>query len=358
MTAPNTATLARPPVAAQPIAASTEVGALGVVHLKRLWSRALAPRRDDTPETAVREWRALHVLFSGLELGLEETLRHLGATRPSFAAFEDWVLARNGGALDPRAVARINAALSGQAPPPDAQAAIDAVDAMPPVLGPDDLAHWHEHGWVVLPDAIPPDACRASAQAIWQALDMDPGDPATWTRRRPLQQCVFVQLFRHPALDANRRSRRIHKAFAQLWGTADLWTTTDRVGFNPPEHVQGPFPGPFIHWDVSLSRPIPLGVQGLIYLTDTAADQGAFALVPGMHRTIDAWLDALPPGADPREAAMRDLEMTPIAGQAGDLILWHHALPHGPTPNRTDQPRLVHYVKMFPADFGYDPVWL
>lgn len=342
---------------ASPVADLTEVGTLGVVHLKRLWSRLLS-REWAATEDAASEWRATNVLFSGLELGLEETMRHLVSVQPSFAAFEAWVLERNGGAVDPAVVARINAALTGQAPPPEAQADTAAIEAMPPVLSPEDLAHWDEHGWVILPDAIPPEACRATAQAIWDVLDMDPDDPATWHDQRRVQQCVFVQLFRHPALDANRRSRRIRKAFAQLWGTAELWVTTDRVGFNPPETPQRPFPGPGIHWDVSLTTPIPLGIQALIYLTDTTAEQGAFALVPGMHRTIGAWLDALPPGHSPRAFAAQHLEMTPIAGKAGDLILWHHALPHGPTPNRADRPRLVHYVKMFPADFGYNPVWL
>jgi hypothetical protein len=342
---------------ASPVADLTEVGTLGVVHLKRLWSRIISKERVAIEDDA-REWRATNVMLSGLELGLEETMRHLGVVQPSFAAFEAWVLERNGGAVDPAVVARINAALTGQAPPPEAQADIAAIEAMPPVLSPEALAHWEEHGWIILPDAISPEACHATAQAIWDVLDMAPDEPATWDDQRRVQQCVFVQLFRHPALDANRRSRRIRKAFAQLWGTADLWVTTDRVGFNPPETPQRPFPGPGIHWDVSLTTPIPLGIQGLIYLTDTAAEQGAFALVPGMHRTIGAWLDALPPGEPARTFAAQHLEMTPIAGKAGGLILWHHALPHGPTPNRADRPRLVHYVKMFPADFGYNPVWL
>lgn len=339
-----------------PVADLTEVGTLGVVHLKRLWSRFLSRERATT-EAAACEWPATHVLLAGLELGLEETMRHLGSVRPTFAEFEAWVLARHGGALDPGVVARINAALTGQAPPPDARAAIADIEAMPPVLGPEDLAHWEEHGWVVLHDAIAPEACRATAQAIWDVLDMAPDDPAGWSHWRDVQQCVFIQLFRHPALDANRRSRRIHKAFAQLWDTADLWVSTDRVGFNPPETPQRPFPGPGIHWDVSLTRPIPFGTQGLIYLTDTAAEQGALAVVPGMHRTIDAWLDALPPGESPHDVAARTLEMTPIAGKAGDLIVWHQALPHGPTPNRADRPRLVHYIDMFPANFGYNPLW-
>jgi hypothetical protein len=340
-----------------PIAGKMEVGALGVVYLKRLWSFWVSGRQW-APEDKVSHWRAMNVLFSGLGLGVEETLRHLGKTQPGFEAFEAWVLERNGGSIDPAVIARMNAALTGAAPPAEAVVHMQAIEQAPPVLSADDLAHWAEHGWVVLHDAISPQACQATAQAVWDAQGMSPDDPAGWNGVGPKQQCVFVQLFRHPVLDANRRSARIHKVFAQLWGTADLWVSTDRVGFNPPVTPQRPFPGPGIHWDVSLVQPIPLGIQGLIYLTDTAADQGAFALVPGMHRTIGPWLDAVPPGETPHTHAARTLEMTPIAGRAGDMILWHHALPHGPTPNTTDQPRLVHYMKMFPADFGYQPDWL
>lgn len=339
-----------------PVAAFDDTGALGVVYLKRLWSLWVS-HHASPPEDVVADWRATSVLFSGLGLGLEETLRHVATTAPSFAEFESWILARNGGAIDPLVVARLNATLTGAAPPPAVQSWLDGIDAAPPVLTPEDLAHWQEHGWVVLHDAISADACRATADAIWQAQGMTADAPDNWGWG-PLQQCVFVQLFRHPALDANRRSARIHKAFAQLWGTADLWVSTDRVGFNPPETPERPFPGPGIHWDVSLVQPIPLGIQGLIYLTDTAAEQGAFALVPGMHHTIGDWVAALPPGVNPNHLAAETLTMTPIAGRAGDMILWHHALPHGPTPNRSDRPRLVQYMKMFPADFGYQPEWL
>lgn len=338
------------------VADIAETGALGVIYLKRLWSLWSA-RRSSPAEDVVRDWRATHVLCSGLGLGLEETLRHVGTHTPSFSEFEAWILDRNGGSIDPLVVARINAALTGAPPPEDVRRQLEAIDAAPPVLSPQDLEHWAEHGWVVLHDAISPEACRATADAIWQEQGMSPDRPEGWGKG-PSQQCVFVQLFRHPALDANRRSARIHKAFAQLWGSADLWTTTDRVGFNPPESCGVPFPGPGIHWDVSLVQPIPLGIQGLIYLTDTAADQGAFALVPGMHRTIGDWLGTLPPGTNPNHHAARTLTMTPIAGRAGDLILWHHALPHGPTPNLSDRPRLVHYLTMFPAEFGYQAEWL
>lgn len=334
-----------------------EIGSLGVVSLKRLWARWIGGHAV-TAECAADEWRIAQLLLGGLGLGQEQVMRYVLGQRPDFATFEDWIVANNGGSFDPDWIARLNAALTGAPPPSATLRQLHAIEAAAPVLDADDLAHWHDQGWVLLRGAITPEAAHACAEVVWRAQRMSPDDPTSWGHFGPHQQCVFVQVFRHPALDASRRSPRIHKAFAQLWGTADLWPSTDRIGFNPPESSGVPFPGPGIHWDVSLVQPIPLGIQGLIYLTDTDPDQGAFALVPGMQRTIGDWLRTVPPGVDPRQHAVDTLTMTPIGGQAGDMVLWHHALAHGPTPNRASQPRLVQYLKMFPADFSFCPEWL
>nr|WP_246483388.1 phytanoyl-CoA dioxygenase family protein [Paenacidovorax monticola] len=42
----------------------------------------------------------------------------------------------------------------------------------------------------------------------------------------------------------------------------------------------------------------------------------------------------------------------------GDLIIWHHALPHGSRPNTTRQPRLVQYINLFPADAQVQENWV
>jgi ectoine hydroxylase-related dioxygenase (phytanoyl-CoA dioxygenase family) len=94
---------------------------------------------------------------------------------------------------------------------------------------------------------------------------------------------------------------------------------------------------------------------GVLYLTDTAAEQGAFRLVPGFHRRLDAWLDDLGE-QDPRSLDLED-EAVPIAGRAGDLIICRHDLPHGASPNRAGSPRLVQYLSMFPPWFEEQSVW-
>jgi hypothetical protein len=85
-------------------------------------------------------------------------------------------------------------------------------------------------------------------------------------------------LLRHPAFIANRRAPRLVKAFAQLWGREDLWATVDQGGFNPPENDRWKFPGPHVHWDVSIAKPHCFGVQGILYLTDTAVRSGSIQL--------------------------------------------------------------------------------
>jgi ectoine hydroxylase-related dioxygenase (phytanoyl-CoA dioxygenase family) len=155
-----------------------------------------------------------------------------------------------------------------------------------------------------------------------------------------------------------RNSPRIHKAFAQLWGTADLWVTTDRVGFNAPEREGFMFPGPHLHWDVSVKTPIPLGTGGILYLTDTPPEQGAFTVVPGFQRWGEAWLNALPRGADPRRQDLYALGPRAIGGRAGDLVIWHQALPHGASPNRGTRPRMVQYVNMFPTRVEEHEEWI
>lgn len=339
---------------AEPLPAATETGLLGVYQLKRAWARQLA-RQQGRFDADPRDFRRDHLVFDALGLGLEQTIQHLGRAALSFEEFERWIVATTGG-VSQRQVARINAAIAGTGYPDDIKQWLAAVEAAEPVLSADDLAFWDEHGYVILHDAVPADSREAATQAVLDHIGARLDEPDSWYQ--PSHRSIMVQYFQHPAFTANRRSPRIHKAFAQLWGTADLWVSTDRVGFNPPERPGWPFQGPRLHWDVSLHQPIPLAAHGILYLTDTAADQGAFTLVPGFHRRIGDWLAQLPPGADPRKQDLYALGPTPIAGRAGDLVIWHDALPHGASPNRGRMPRIVQYIRMYPTRQEFADVWV
>jgi hypothetical protein len=337
-----------------PLAEPTEMGTLGVYQLKRLWSRVMRQRQGQ-PTSAGKEAQIEHVVLDALGVGLEETMQLLFQAGWSFAEFEQWIIDTTGGESETQ-IARINAMVTGTECPPETARWLAEVETDEPVLSAADFAFWDEHGYVIVHEAVQESSREAATRAILDHVGATADDPESWYK--PNDHGIMVQLFQHPAFMANRQSRRIHKAFAQLWKTADLWVSTDRAGFNVPERPGFMFRGPDLHWDVSLARPMPFGTQGILYLTDTEPEQGAFTLVPGFHRRLDAWLDAMPPGADARQQDLHALGSKPIAGRAGDLIIWHHALPHGSRPNRATRPRIVQYINMRPARMEVREAWI
>jgi len=319
---------------------------LGIEELHTYWACQCAPgSAAPLPQDVVK------TLLAGLRLNVLETLRYLHQHKPGFAQFEAWICERNGGEFEDAALDRLRRALAGEAVGTEV-GDLDGVEG----LSADDLAHWDEHGYVILRNAITSEAAESTELAIYDFLGMDRDDPESWYRQS-LGHSIWVPLLRHPAVVANRRSPRIHKAHAQLWGREDLWVTIDQVGFNPPERPDWMFPGPHLHWDSTLAEPHCLELQGILYLADVAADQGAFSCVPGFHRELKPWLKSVPAGVNPNDHARRTLTMRPIDARRGDMVIWHHLLPHGSSPNRAQRPRVVQYMSLRPTRYAYTEEW-
>jgi hypothetical protein len=220
------------------------------------------------------------------------------------------------------------------------------------VLGASGRRSFDVDGYVVVHGAISRDDAAATVELICSHLGADVDDPATWYRPHPDRHGIMVQLFQHEQLQRNRTAPRVAAAFAQLLGRSDLYPLSDRVGFNPPINDRFAFPGPHLHWDVDLVPPVPFGLQGILYLTDTPPEQGALAVVPGFHHRIESWLAGLPAGVDPQHEDLDALGPRAVGADAGDLVVWHQALPHGATPNRGRSPRFVQYVNHLPIGRG------
>lgn len=319
-----------------------------VEGLEAYWARFVEHRAD-----VAANHIADRLLLDTLGLGNQEVLRFLLNDRPDFDGFRRWIV-DTAGLPDPLLLDRYNAHRQGRSPGPEAQATLDAIDAMPPVLDAADLATWDKTGIVVLRCAITTEQAATAASFVWDAAQASPDDPTSWYGNSV--DGIMIPHYRHPSLDAARRNPRIRKAFAQLWGRADLWMAIDLVGFNPPITARRGFRGSPLHWDVSLARPIPFATQAVLYLTDTAADQGAFRAVPGFHHRIDDWLDTLGT-TDPRSIDL-SAEAVSIPGKAGDLVIWRQDLPHGASPNHAVSPRLVQYLTMYPPDLEVREEWV
>jgi hypothetical protein len=218
-----------------------------------------------------------------------------------------------------------------------------------PGLSDEQRTFWDEQGYLVLRELVPLDLCRAAEQATWEFIVKDPDDPETWYAEME-NRSIVSSMYHHQSLWDIRQHPPVHEMFSSFFGSEKLWVDINQTGMNPPERGEWTFHDRYkLHWDIPVRPPFHFYVQGMLYLTDTPADQGAFALKPGFHKKLDRWLAALPEEQWPERFAPEDIEAEPVAGKAGDLIIWNSLLPHGATPNRAKRPRMVCYLTMFPA---------
>ena len=117
------------------------------------------------------------------------------------------------------------------------------------VLSPQNIADFEQNGYLVLPDAVPPQNLRAVIDAMFDFLGMDENNPDDWYRL-PLTPGGMVEMYQHQALWNNRQNERVYGAFADLLQTENLWVTIDRANLKPPQNPAHPdydHKG-FMHW--------------------------------------------------------------------------------------------------------------
>ncbi len=325
---------------------------LGILHLKRYWEKEIAKKEGTLATDALlEEWNTDITMLAALGLGLEQTIKQIYHSTADFNSFEQWVLDINNGRLVQEKIEDFN------------KSVINGINVLnisgtSTLLTDAEINFWNENGYLVIRNAVPKEDCEIAVDIICNYIGIKRNDPATWYNEHPMKQGIMVQLFQHSQLEKNRRSEKIKLAYEQLWKRKDIWLNTDRVGFNPPETTNWKFPGPGLHWDVSLLLPIPFGVQGILYLNDVASNQGAFTLVPGFHHKVEGWLKNLPLNVNPRNEDIHALGTKPIVANAGDFIIWHQALPHGSSPNTSALPRFVQYINYAPANMEFREEWI
>lgn len=328
------------------LVSSEDLGGGGIYHLLRLWQKVQLQKGGESLPLLAHEWLLDKALLDLSGIGLEPGLKAL-YQNDDLQTFIKLILqttkltAEDIGVINQR-LRDLSLGIARTVTP----------GVLPPniVLSDAQLDFWHREGYLVIPQVLSVEQCAATRALIWQQLGANEKEPQTWYQSHALMQKIMLQLFRHPQLDANRQAPKIRQVFEQLWQRTDLVMTTDRVSFNPPETPTWHFPGPDMHWDMPLQLPIVFATQGLVYLTDTSAEQGAFCCVPGFHLKIENWL--LEQNKTDIELQQQDWHEWPvksIAAKAGDLIIWHHALPHGASPNRGKLPRMVQYINFYPV---------
>jgi len=215
------------------------------------------------------------------------------------------------------------------------------------VLSEDDWRFWTENGYVVIKNAIPKEQAAESAAFIWEFEGKDPNDRATWYRTadthhkmRELNNAGMVEVYNNQILWNNRQCEKIHRTFADIWGTEKLWVSIDRANLNFPVRPGHEHKG-FIHWDYD-PETNPQYVQGVLALTDqTDENMGGFQCIPELYRAYDSWKLSQPKDRNRFQPDTTGFTPTKVKMEAGDL---------GIRPNHSDKVRVAQYITMIPAD--------
>lgn len=210
-----------------------------------------------------------------------------------------------------------------------------------------DKQRFDEQGYLLVEGLVDEAHCKAVRQTICAHLGIAEADPATWPRSRGHG---VINLFHAQALWNVRQLPPVHQAFAALHGTQSLWVGTDRVSFKVRDAAHtGSGPAEPIHWDGDPAKLTRRSLQGLLYLTDTSAEQGAFCCVPDIYRHLDDYLARHPEHASGRRPDVAEDQIEVVPGPAGSMVIWDRRLPHSSTHNLTDRPRWVQYIAMDPV---------
>lgn len=224
------------------------------------------------------------------------------------------------------------------------------------ILTEDDWESWRRNGYLHLRDVVPAKLLEPVIDLAWEFQEMSPDDPESWYRREParigMEELNFsgmVEVYNHQALWDVRQHPKIHRIFADLWGTEKLWVTIDRLNLNLPVRPGNDFRG-FIHWDIDTGRdPLPVNLQGVLSLSDSTVETGGFQCVPEIYRNFSQWVRTQPSDRNTWMPDVAGCEVLQIETRPGDMLIWNSLLPHGIRPNRSNRPRLAMYITMFPA---------
>ena len=118
---------------------------------------------------------------------------------------------------------------------------------------------------------------------------MDPRDSKCWycpqlreNNMRELNNSRLVECYKNQLLWNNRQNSCVYNALVDLCDRLDLWVTIYRANLNPPNRQGCDFKG-FVYWDADTSiNPLPVNVQGVLALSDTTQETGAFQCVPAL----------------------------------------------------------------------------
>lgn len=221
--------------------------------------------------------------------------------------------------------------------------------------------------------------CESSVAAMFEEINLLRGrkgvegpavtveDPSTWFDKNWPSSCKFLldDVALHKQAFVNRCSRKIYRAFSEIWQEEKLHVSVDKWGVargakDRPRWRVGLKP----HWDVNpwqcqrdMEAGIDPGYQGLVALRDHDLETGCHLTLPGCRGFLKQWclerrLEKVSSSSKSFRASEEDpilRYMQPVPLRQGEMVIWSCAQLHGSTHNSSSKMRLAQYIRMFPA---------
>ncbi len=239
----------------------------------------------------------------------------------------------------------------------------------PAVLSDAQIEQFIDQGFVRIDNAFPKRLATQARARIWQDIDADPKDPATWTEPVVRLWVYWQKPFREAA-----NTPTLHGAFDQLVGKG-RWLPREALGtfvvrFPSPNdpgdtgwHVDASFPPPefqdepelatdFDQWRVNV-RSRGRALLMLFLFSDVGELDAPTRIRAGSHLDVARLLE--PHG---EEGLAGDMDLTVsdgrpevlATGPAGTVYLCHPFLVHGAQPHRGTVPRFLAQPELQPAE--------
>ncbi len=97
-----------------PLTSSSTAGPLGAIHLPRLWLKLTLAAAGLLPESYDECGKGFdQMTLDALGLDRQKTIDFIRSTKPKYIAFEQWVVAQNGGSISKDRIDKHNAAIRG-----------------------------------------------------------------------------------------------------------------------------------------------------------------------------------------------------------------------------------------------------
>lgn len=227
------------------------------------------------------------------------------------------------------------------------------------MLDAEQITHFKEHGYVILPGFVDTDTLGRWRDQFWQHVGADRDEPSSWPDDYVVKDFGVEPAFGKLSTMQTIVDQLGGGMFAGGGGSMLVQWPKSQAQWEAPAQWQGHIDG---YGPNGWGGGFMLGAT--TYLEDVEARGGGFYYWPDSHLPVAEYFRQHPKHIDGsfrdrddweerKWAIFSDLSDTPpreFTGGAGDVILWHAYLCHTGSPNVNTRPRLAVFSRWHRSD--------